>query len=116
MLANRELLAQAIANLLDNALKYGHAASGPSEVRIELQAVGDTIVVSVVDNGVGVPKEDRERVLSRFVRLEASRNSPGSGLGLSLVSAIARQHGTVLTLQDANPGLKVSFSLKRARH
>jgi len=108
------LLAQAIANLIDNALKYGHALSGPSAVRIELAAAGDDILVSVIDNGIGIPAEDRERVLTRFVRLEASRNSPGSGLGLSLVSAIARQHGTALRLADADPGLKVSLSLKRA--
>jgi signal transduction histidine kinase len=112
-LANRELLAQAIANLIDNALKYGHALHGPSAVRIELAVAGDDILVSVIDNGMGIPEEDRERVLTRFVRLEASRNSPGSGLGLSLVSAIARQHGTALRLQDADPGLKVSLSLKR---
>jgi signal transduction histidine kinase len=113
-LANRELLAQAIANLLDNALKYGRAEYGPSNVRIELQPNGDEIVVSVIDNGIGIPADDRERVLTRFVRLEASRNSPGSGLGLSLVSAIARQHGTALLLEDAHPGLKVSLNLKRA--
>ena len=114
VLANRELLAQGLANLLDNALKYGRAVEGPSRLRIELQPAGGDVVVSVIDNGVGIPLEDRDRVLTRFVRLEASRNSPGSGLGLSLVAAIARQHGTVLTLADADPGLKVSLSLKHA--
>jgi signal transduction histidine kinase len=130
VLANRELLAEAFANLLDNALKYGRAASGRSDVRIELDPGADGVVVSVVDNGAGIAEEDRERVLTRFVRLEASRNMPGSGLGLSLVAAIARQHGTVLTLtdarsmsepsspsqhEDAEPGrgLRISFRLRR---
>jgi len=114
-LANRELLAQAIANLIDNALKYGHAVDRPSEVRIILQPSGDDILVGVIDNGTGIATADRERVLGRFVRLEASRNLPGSGLGLSLVAAIARQHGTVLQLDDANPGLKICLTLHRPK-
>lgn len=111
-LANRELLAQAIANLIDNALKYGRPAAASAHVKIDLQREDETILVSVIDNGTGIAPADRERVLGRFVRLEASRNSPGSGLGLSLVAAIARQHGTTLRLADANPGLKVSFGLR----
>jgi signal transduction histidine kinase len=126
VMANRELLAQALANLLDNALKYGRAEHGPSRIRIELRPAGGEggrgegdrnggdVVVSVIDNGIGIQADDRQRVLTRFVRLEASRNSPGSGLGLSLVAAIARQHGTALRLTDADPGLSVDLTLKRA--
>lgn len=114
VVANRELLAQALANLLDNALKYGKPLDGVARVRLELSAQGRDIQITVVDNGPGVPVEDRERVLNRFVRLEASRNSPGSGLGLSLVAAIVRQLGSALVLSDAAPGLRIGFSLPRA--
>ena len=67
--------------------------------------------IVVTDRGPGVPSPDRERVLGRFVRLEASRSEPGSGLGLSLVSAVARLHGGALRLEDNQPGLKVVLSL-----
>ena len=69
--------------------------------------------LSVADTGAGIPAGDRERVLEPFVRLDASRSTPGSGLGLALVSAVARLHGATLRLVDAAPGLKVtvSFSL-----
>lgn len=95
---SRELVSQALANFLDNALKYAEGGT-----RIELK-VGPTknggAVLSVADDGPGVAPENRERVLERFVRLEQSRSTPGSGLGLSLVSAIARAHGATLELQD----------------
>ncbi|WP_375205596.1 sensor histidine kinase [Hyphococcus sp.] len=95
---SRELVSQALANFLDNALKYAEGGT-----RIELR-VGPTknggAVLSVADDGPGVAPENRERVLERFVRLEQSRSTPGSGLGLSLVSAIARAHGATLELQD----------------
>jgi signal transduction histidine kinase len=113
VIANRELLAQAIANLLDNAIKYGRPAHGDARVRLELMPQGREILIAVADNGPGIPPDDRERVLSRFVRLEASRNSPGSGLGLSLVAAIVRQLGGTLTLSDAGPGLRIAFLLPR---
>ena len=67
--------------------------------------------IVVTDRGPGVPVSERERVLDRFVRLEASRSEPGSGLGLSLVSAVARLHGGHLQLQDNQPGLRVVLSL-----
>jgi len=105
---SRELIAQAAANLLDNALK--HAKGG---TRIELRAErgpAGAVRLTVCDDGPGVAPEDREKVLGRFVRLEASRTTPGSGLGLSLVAAVARAHGARLTLTDglggaAGPGL-----------
>jgi signal transduction histidine kinase len=65
----------------------------------------------VTDRGPGVPSSDRERVLGRFVRLEASRSEPGSGLGLSLVAAVARLHGGSLRLEDNEPGLRITLAL-----
>ncbi len=113
-LANRELLAQGVANLIDNALKYGRAAEGPSIIRVTIKGGPEDVAVTVADNGCGIAEADRDRVLARFVRLEASRHSPGSGLGLALVSAIARQHGATLQLGDAHPGLSVTLRLQRA--
>jgi len=114
--ADRQLLGQAIANLIDNALKYG--ASEPSSgngsrAEVEVSAVmkGSTAEIVVTDGGPGVPVADRERVLDRFVRLEASRSEPGSGLGLSLVAAVARLHGGSLRLEDNEPGLRVVLAL-----
>ncbi len=102
VLGDRELLAQALANLLDNAIKY--TPSG-GRIRFTAERTEDRVAVAVADSGPGIPDDQRERVLERFVRLEASRNSPGSGLGLSLVRAVARLHGASLTLDDADPGL-----------
>jgi signal transduction histidine kinase len=113
-MVNRELLARALANLIDNALKYGRAEGRRPTIRVSVVPEGDDVVLSVTDNGPGVPEADRERVLGRFVRLEASRSAPGSGLGLALVQAIAHLHGTSAVLSDAEPGLKVSLRLKRA--
>ncbi len=111
---SRELLSQAIANLLDNALKYGRAR--PGEARAAMIAVtanrdGGDIVVTVADNGPGVPAADRDRVLQRFVRLEKSRSEPGSGLGLSLVAAVVRLHDGRIELGDNAPGLLVTLRL-----
>ena len=109
---NRELLGQAVANLIDNALKYGAAEGGaPSEVAVSARRVGDRVEIAVTDRGSGIPAGDRERVLDRFVRLEGSRSRPGSGLGLSLAAAIARLHGGELHLADNAPGLRVVLSL-----
>jgi len=99
---NGDLLAQAVGNLLDNAVKYT-----PAGGRILLQ-VGTTDwgpEIRVADSGPGVALEDRRRIVGRFVRLEAARHTPGNGLGLSVVDAIARQHGATFTLQDNQPGL-----------
>ena len=108
--ASRTLISQAISNLFDNALKYAEGGA-----RIEV-AVGKTpkgaVVLSVSDDGPGIPEVDRENVLRRFVRLETSRTSPGSGLGLSLVSAVARAHNARVRLSDTRDGeggLRVSL-------
>ena len=109
----RELIGQALANLLDNALKYG-AASGAREIEVSARREGGDIVIEVADRGPGVAAVDRERVLDRFVRLESARTRPGSGLGLSLVAAVARLHGGDVRLEDNGPGLKVRLNLPAA--
>jgi signal transduction histidine kinase len=111
---SRELLSQAVANLVDNAIKYGRPADMAetvAPVEISLSSHADTLELAVADHGAGIPPEDRERVLDRFVRLEKSRALPGSGLGLSLVAAIARLHGGKLRLEDNAPGVKAVLSL-----
>jgi signal transduction histidine kinase len=101
VMGNRQLLFQAVANLLDNAVKYGHA--GPAIV-VEIAGGPAGPMISVTDYGPGIPAGERSHVLERFVRLDTSRTTPGSGLGLSLVAAIARQHAATLELSDAQPG------------
>ena len=112
---SRELVSQAVANFLDNALKYAEGGA-----RIELTVgphAGGGVALSVADDGPGVKADDRHRVLERYVRLEESRTTPGSGLGLSLVAAIAHAHKAKLLLEDAvfeseesdQPGLKITM-------
>lgn len=100
---DRELLAQAFINLIQNALRHT-----PPSSRIELGAMYEDghPIMFVRDNGIGIPEQDRRRVLDRFVRLESARSTPGNGLGLSLVKAIAEAHGAQLCLRDAAPGLE----------
>jgi signal transduction histidine kinase len=116
---NREFLAQALANILDNAVKYT-PAGGAIMLRVRRRSSGE-VEYSVTDTGPGVPDEDRERVVQRFVRLENSRNQPGAGLGLSLVVAVAEAHGGRLELDEGpgkvgemGPGLRVALILPRA--
>ncbi len=102
---NRSLIAQALANLVDNAIKYTPAGG---KVRVGVGATDNGIELWVADSGPGIPAADRPRVTERFVRLEASRNSPGTGLGLSLAAAVAHFHNAELVLEDNHPtGLKV---------
>jgi signal transduction histidine kinase len=115
---NREFLAQALANLLDNAIKYT-PTGGAIMLRCRRRSSGE-VEYSVTDTGPGVPEEDRERVIQRFVRLEKDRSKPGAGLGLSLVAAIAEAHGGRLELSEGpgkvgemGPGLRVAFILPR---
>ncbi|HWY15702.1 MAG TPA: HAMP domain-containing sensor histidine kinase [Rhizomicrobium sp.] len=100
------LVSQALANLLDNAIKYTPAGGG---VKISVEDTPGGIALCVADTGPGIASEDRNRVLERFVRLEASRHSPGTGLGLSLVAAVARLHDAKLELEDNGPGLKATL-------
>jgi signal transduction histidine kinase len=105
-----ELVSQALANLVDNAIKHGAAEKG-STVTIAARRTGDRIELTVADRGPGIPQADRQRVTERFVRLEASRSLPGAGLGLSLALAVARLHGGDLKLDDNAPGLKVTLAI-----
>ncbi|MBL9096675.1 MAG: HAMP domain-containing histidine kinase [Alphaproteobacteria bacterium] len=106
---NRSLLARAAANLVENALKYT-PKGGAVTVATGINPRNDRPTFSVRDTGPGIPEADRERVLDRFVRLERSRNTPGSGLGLSLVAAVARMHDAVIDLADAKPGLLATIT------
>lgn len=100
------LLTQALTNLADNALQH---CPPPARVTIRVAVEDSVAVLAVADDGPGVPAPERARVLERFVRLDASRSVPGTGLGLSLVDAIAQLHGARLMLEDNAPGLRVSL-------
>lgn len=111
---HRELVSQALANLIDNALKYGRSVAphlATAQVTVRARLHDGQAQLSVLDRGPGVSEADRMRVLERFVRLEESRSAPGSGLGLSLAAAVARLHGGRLTLDDNAPGLVVTLVL-----
>jgi signal transduction histidine kinase len=114
---NRELVSQALANLIDNAIKYagpsGKVNGASAEIVVRAGNDGERIALSVADHGPGIPDADRGRVVERFVRLERSRSEPGSGLGLSLASAVARLHGGELKLEDNHPGLRTTIALPR---
>jgi len=111
---SRQLLAHALANLLDNAIKY--TASQPPEIggRVSVRVVDmeGRATLEVIDNGPGIPAEDRERVLQRFVRLTSAQAEPGTGLGLSLVAAVCRFHHAQLFLDDSRPGLTVRLAFR----
>jgi signal transduction histidine kinase len=119
---NRELISQALANLVENAIKYGKpvataqplgadAVAATQEIVIEARREGDQVLLSVTDHGPGIPEGDRKHAVERFVRLEASRTLPGSGLGLSLASAVATLHGGELRLGDSHPGLVATLAI-----
>jgi signal transduction histidine kinase len=124
---NRELVSQALANLVENAIKYGRPepalqplsaevadSKNAKAILIEARRDGDQVLLSVTDHGPGIPEADRGHAVERFVRLEASRTQPGSGLGLSLASAVATLHGGALKLDDAQPGLSATLALPAA--
>ncbi len=120
--ADRQLLGQALANLVDNAIKYAGTAAGPAGAADRASVVSVTaarrdrhLEIAVSDHGPGIPEADRERALKRFVRLEASRSRPGSGLGLSLVAAVAQLHGGTVRLEDNEPGLRAVLALPLQR-
>ena len=98
------LLAQAIGNLIDNALKYTTAGGA---ISVEVQALPeDRVQITVADDGPGIPDEEKPKVSARFYRGDASRGTPGVGLGLTLVASVAKVHGGALELADNNPGLR----------
>jgi len=132
---SRELVGQALANLIDNAIKYSRTAvvdadasavlapagkasaespaSGAANTGVAVSAlrVGSAVEITVADRGPGIAEADRGRVLDRFVRLESARTRPGFGLGLSLAAAVARLHGGALRLEDNHPGLRAILTL-----
>lgn len=105
---DRELLMQMFSNLVENALK--HAGPG-AKVSIKARQEGDRLCVDVADNGPGIPPGEHEAVFRRFYRVESSRTTPGNGLGLSLVKAVADLHGAVVVLKDNSPGLRVTIEI-----
>ncbi|MGH6814020.1 MAG: sensor histidine kinase, partial [Methylocella sp.] len=103
---DRDLLFDAVANLVDNAIKHGRDAG---QVTVEVKETGGGAVISVADDGPGIPVEEYQHVFKRFYRLERSRHTPGSGLGLSLVAAVAGLHGARIEMVDTAPGLKIQL-------
>lgn len=104
---DRDLLFQMLTNLMENGLRHTPHGTG---LGLSLRRVGGAIILTVQDAGPGIPESERENVLARFYRLETSRTSPGSGLGLSLVKAVADLHNATLQLEDASPGLRVRLT------
>ncbi len=107
VLGNRQLLAQALSNLIDNAIKYGEGENqSAAQVSVQGKIENNMVQISVTDKGSGVPAHDLDRVRDRFVRLDESRSKPGNGLGLSLVASVMTLHGGKLVLEDNAPGLR----------
>ncbi|HVW93851.1 MAG TPA: HAMP domain-containing sensor histidine kinase [Devosia sp.] len=109
--ANRELLGQALVNLVDNAMKYAKPEDGGGRITVGVRETAGRVLIEVADNGPGIPAADREHVVQRFVRLEKSRTEPGSGLGLSLVAAVARLHKGSFRIEDNGPGVRAVIDL-----
>ena len=109
---NRQLVSQALANMIENAIKYSPTSAAVGQIRVSADRnSGGELVLAVTDSGPGIPAEDREKVLKRFVRLEQSRSQPGTGLGLSLVAAVARLHNGRVELLDNDPGLVITLTI-----
>jgi signal transduction histidine kinase len=107
---DRDLIFDAIANLVDNAIKHGRAGG---QVVVAAENIDGNPVVSIADDGPGIPADQHEHVFKRFYRLEHSRFTPGNGLGLSLVAAVAGLHGVKIDLLDNSPGLKIKLRFQR---
>ena len=110
-LGDRELLAQMFANLLENALRH---SPGGAVIRLFATGGGNDVTVVLSDSGPGIPAGECANVLRRFYRLEASRTTPGNGLGLSLVAAIAGLHEIPVEFADNCPGLRVTMRLPQS--
>jgi len=108
---DRELLTQMVANLIENPIRHCPAGVG---ITVELRQEGGRPVLCVADTGPGIPASERDKVFRRFYRLEASRTTPGSGLGLALVKAVADLHGAAVELSDNHPGLRVTVRFHAA--
>jgi signal transduction histidine kinase len=109
---DRELLSRAVANLIDNALKYGDG-----RIALQCRADGPWALVTVADDGPGIPDEDRKRAVDRFTRLDNARTFPGAGLGLAMANAVAQLHGGALELSGGDTpelaGLVATLRLPR---
>ncbi|MEM8877292.1 MAG: HAMP domain-containing sensor histidine kinase [Pseudomonadota bacterium] len=114
IMGSRPLLAQAMANLLDNAIKYGIDEGETGSITVSATISDMDVDITIADHGPGIPETEYGHVLDRFVRLDRSRNLPGSGLGLSLVSAVAERHNGSLSFADNEPGLAVTLRLPKA--
>jgi signal transduction histidine kinase len=110
---DRDLLFDAIANLVDNAVKHGRAGG---RVTVTCATRDGAAMIAIADNGPGIPAEQHEQVFKRFYRLEQSRYTPGNGLGLSLAAAVVRLHGADITLLDNAPGLRVELRFPPRPH
>lgn len=106
---HRELISQALGNLIENALKY---ADGGGRITLSARRIENGLALAVADDGPGIPRDRRQEALKRFGRLDPARTSSGSGLGLTLVEAVARLHDGQLALADGDPGLRVVLSLR----
>lgn len=112
--ANRELIGQALVNLVENSIKYAGAdPTAENTILLSVKEADGHVVIEVADNGPGIPEADRGHVVERFVRLEKSRTEQGSGLGLSLVSAVARLHKGSLRIEDNSPGVRAIIELSQ---
>lgn len=109
-LGDKDLLASATANLVDNALKYSGTGA---TISVSASQDRDTTSITVSDDGPGIPESERAKVVARFYRLDRSRSQPGNGLGLAIVGAICQLHGGKLVLEDARPGLRARLVLPR---
>jgi signal transduction histidine kinase len=105
----QNLLREMLANLLDNAIR--HTPNG-TRIELSLRKSGSMLIACLADDGPGIPPEDRANVFRRFYRLERSRTTPGSGLGLALVAAVAEMHAIEIRLEDNEPGLRISLVLE----
>lgn len=108
---DRDLLVQMFANLIENSLTHTPAGSN---IVVSLDETPDAVTASVCDDGPGVPENEREKIFQRFYRLEASRTSPGTGLGLSLVAAVAKLHGAKIEVLNTHPGLRIAVTFIRS--
>jgi signal transduction histidine kinase len=111
-IGNRQMIGRAVANLMDNALKYG---GGGGTITLAALEMGDRLEILVGDRGPGIPPELREDAMRKYRRLEEARTTEGSGLGLAMARAVARLHGGDLSLEDNHPGLRVRLTLRRSR-
>ena len=110
IMGDRELLTQSFANLIENAIRHSPPGSG---ITCAVRVTPRQVTATISDTGPGIPEAERDKVLRRLYRLEKSRTTEGTGLGLALVKAVADLHGADLVLGDAAPGLRVDLTFQR---